>query len=48
VDGQTNREIAEHLGIREQTAKDHVSGLLRKFSARNRVSLAVAAVRAGF
>jgi two-component system nitrate/nitrite response regulator NarL len=47
VNGQTNREIADRLGIREQTVKDHVSALLQKFHTRNRVALAVAAVRAG-
>jgi DNA-binding CsgD family transcriptional regulator len=43
----TNGEIARMLGIREQTVKDYVSVLLGKFHARNRVALAVAAVRAG-
>ena len=48
IDGHTNGEIAKLLGIREQTVKDHVSALLKKFDARSGVSLAVAAVRAGF
>jgi two-component system nitrate/nitrite response regulator NarL len=48
VDGHSNKEIAERLGIREQTVEDHVSTLLKKFGTRRRVSLAVAAVRAGF
>jgi DNA-binding NarL/FixJ family response regulator len=48
VEGDSNREIAERLGIREQTVKDHVSALLKKFDARSRVALAVAAVRRGF
>jgi DNA-binding NarL/FixJ family response regulator len=47
VAGDSNREIANTLGIREQTVKDHVSVLLRKFHVRRRVALAVAAVRAG-
>lgn len=47
VAGDTNREIAKTLGIREQTVKDHVSVLFRKFQVRRRVALAVAAVRAG-
>jgi DNA-binding NarL/FixJ family response regulator len=47
VAGDSNREIAKTLGIREQTVKDHVSVLLRKFHAHGRVALAVAAVRAG-
>jgi len=48
IDGYTNREIAERLRIREQTVKDHVSALLKKFDTRSRVSLAVTAVRTGF
>jgi DNA-binding NarL/FixJ family response regulator len=48
VGGYSNREIADRLGIREQTVKDHVSALLKKFQARSRVALAVAGVRAGF
>jgi DNA-binding NarL/FixJ family response regulator len=47
VEGDTNPEIARKLGIREQTVKDHVSALCRKFHVRRRVALAVAAVRAG-
>jgi DNA-binding NarL/FixJ family response regulator len=47
VEGDTNRDIARKLRIREQTVKDHVSTLLRKFGVRTRVALAVAAVRAG-
>ena len=47
VDGHSNGEIARKLGIREQTVKDYVSVLFRKFHVRNRVALAVAAVRAG-
>jgi DNA-binding NarL/FixJ family response regulator len=48
IEGYSNGEIANRLAIREQTVKDHVSALLRKFHARSRVALAVAAVRAGF
>jgi DNA-binding NarL/FixJ family response regulator len=47
VAGHTNREIANTLRIREQTVKDHVSVLFRKFQVQSRVALAVAAVRAG-
>ena len=47
VGGHTNREIAKTLRIREQTVKDHVSVLFRKFQVQRRVALAVAAVRAG-
>ena len=48
VEGHTNGEIAQRLGIREQTVKEYVSALLAKFQVRNRVALAVAAVRTGF
>jgi DNA-binding NarL/FixJ family response regulator len=48
IDGYTNGEIAERLRIREQTVKDHVSAMFKKFGARSRVSLAVTAVRSGF
>jgi DNA-binding NarL/FixJ family response regulator len=48
VEGHSNGEIANRLAIREQTVKDHVSTLLKKFHARSRVALAVAAIRAGF
>jgi DNA-binding CsgD family transcriptional regulator len=47
IEGHTNQEIAVRLGIQEQTVKAHVSILLDKFHARNRVSLAVAALRKG-
>lgn len=36
VDGRTNREIADSLGIAEATAKLHVSALLRAMNVRNR------------
>ena len=48
IDGHSNGEIAQRLGIREQTVKDHVSAMLKKFHVQTRVALAVAAVRAGF
>lgn len=36
IDGRTNREIADSLGIAEATAKLHVSALLRAMNVRNR------------
>jgi two-component system nitrate/nitrite response regulator NarL len=45
VDGRTNREIAKALGIQEQTVKNALSVLCEKCDVRNRVQLAVAAVR---
>jgi DNA-binding NarL/FixJ family response regulator len=46
VRGMENAEIAEHLHLGPQTVKTHVSELLRKLGYRNRVELAVAALRA--
>jgi DNA-binding NarL/FixJ family response regulator len=43
VHGDSNAVIARHLHIREQTVKNHVSVLLQKLHARNRVQLAVLA-----
>src|SRR5262245_1468181 len=34
--GLRNRAIAERLGVAEQTVKNHVSRLIRRFGARNR------------
>ena len=41
VNGRSNVEIGGDLGIREQTVKNHISVLLQKLQARNRVQLAV-------
>ncbi len=38
--GCTNKEIARSLGVGEQSAKEHVSRLLRRFGAPNRAVLA--------
>jgi non-specific serine/threonine protein kinase len=40
VDGKTNREIAEELGISPRTAQAHVTNLLQKLRFRNRTELA--------
>lgn len=34
--GSSNREIAHHLGISEQSAKNHVTHIMVKLGARNR------------
>ena len=47
ADGRGNREIAESLGISEQTVKTHVSAILEKLDVENRIQAAVYAVRNG-
>jgi len=46
--GFENKEIAQHLGIREQTVKNHLGRVMRKVGVRNRQELAVFAVRQHF
>jgi DNA-binding NarL/FixJ family response regulator len=38
--GRTNKEIARDMGISDQTVKDHVASLCRRFGALNRTELA--------
>lgn len=38
--GQTNKMIARQLGISDQTVKEHVTNLCRRFGAQNRTELA--------
>lgn len=38
--GQTNKEIARAMGISDQTVKEHVANLCRRFGAHNRTELA--------
>jgi DNA-binding NarL/FixJ family response regulator len=45
VDGLSNREIAERLRLGEQTVKNHVARIMSKMHVRNRVELALHAVR---
>jgi two-component system nitrate/nitrite response regulator NarL len=42
VQGQTNRAIADSLGLSEKTIKYYMTNLMQKFEARNRVELAMA------
>lgn len=45
--GRTNREIGQHLYVSEKTASVHVSNILRKLEAANRVEAAAHARRLG-
>jgi DNA-binding NarL/FixJ family response regulator len=47
ADGLTNQEIAERLHLSPHTAKTHVSRILTKLSARDRVQLVVLAYQTG-
>jgi DNA-binding CsgD family transcriptional regulator len=38
--GQTNKEIAREMGISDQTVKEHVANLCKRFGAHNRTELA--------
>jgi NarL family two-component system response regulator LiaR len=48
ADGLSNREIADELSIAEQSAKNHVSNLLRKMGVANRTAAAAIARRDGY
>ncbi|MEE9615130.1 MAG: helix-turn-helix transcriptional regulator [Thermodesulfobacteriota bacterium] len=39
VKGGTNREIAEELGIREDTVKDHIKNIMRKMDVHSRTAI---------
>lgn len=41
VKGHSNRTIAEKLGLTEQSVKNRLSGLYRKFGVNNRLELVV-------
>jgi DNA-binding NarL/FixJ family response regulator len=45
VDGRRNREIAEMLGIKEQSVRNILSGMYAKCHLRNRLELLTYAVR---
>lgn len=43
--GNTNREIADSIGLTEQTVKHHMTRLMHKLKVRNRVEVVIAARR---
>ena len=45
VTGSSNKEIAVPLGIEVRTVKAHVSRLMRKFGAKNRIAVSIQAVQ---
>lgn len=45
--GSTNKQIAEHLVISENTVKNHLKNILEKLSLENRVQLTSYAIRNG-
>ncbi|WP_207485648.1 LuxR C-terminal-related transcriptional regulator [Arenibaculum pallidiluteum] len=48
VAGESNKEIANRLGITEATIKVHLKGLLRKLGVSNRTQAAIWALNNGF
>lgn len=44
--GQSNREIAQHLFLSEKTVKTHVANILQKLNAKSRTQAALYAMRA--
>ena len=47
VDGLTNREIGQRLGVSSRTVQAHVASAMEKAPARSRTALAVWSVRCG-
>jgi len=45
--GYTNKEIAREIGISDQTVKDHVATLCRRFRVNNRTRLAAILIEGG-
>ena len=44
--GLSNREVGERLDVQEKTVKYHVTNILRKLKARNRIEAALIARKA--
>lgn len=48
LDGRSNREISQVIGLSEETVKTHVAAILRYFAVQNRTQAVVAAARLGY
>ncbi len=48
VDGYSNREIAQELGIAHNTVKNHLRSILTKLGAKNRAQASAYAIARGF
>ena len=48
VRGMSNKEIAILLGISQQTVKNHVTAILRKFGVEDRTQAVVYALKRGW
>lgn len=48
LDGRSNREISQTIGISDETVKTHVAAILRHFAVHNRTQAVVAAARFGY
>jgi DNA-binding NarL/FixJ family response regulator len=48
AEGNSNKRIANILGISEQTIKNHVSAILRKLNANDRAHAVFLAIRNGW
>lgn len=46
--GLLNKQIGVHLGISEQTVKNHITSILRKLNVQDRTQAAVTALRRGW
>ena len=48
LDGLSNREIGQRMGLSVDTVKDHLGGLMRALGVQNRTQAVLAAARWGY